>query len=146
MYGVILRLDAARQQRIGGDYLSRLIPKTTLKKIESKLSRLNSSSTGLMPFAPTLMRPSFYPEFFRATDVRTLFWKLKLYNGLHGLTRVFVDENSRVVFEFDKLDEATVSVLDSVLKGYGHFEFTEPKQTKTQMTYSIRQQAGECNA
>lgn len=138
MYGIILRLDADRQQRVGDDFLTRLLPQATLNKLSAKRTSLNASAKVTSPFAPTLVRPSFYPDYFRATDIRTLFWKVRVYPELHNLTRVYVDEESRVVFEFTEFTDNTQAALESVLRGYGHVEFTDVKVRKNSLSYAVR--------
>lgn len=152
MYGIILRLDAGRQQRVGTEPLQKLLSPAVYKKVQERRSSLNASVSVLNPFAPTLVRPSFYPDYFRATDIRTLFWKVKNFDGLHNLHKVYVDENSRIVFEFDdNVAAEQAEALTRVLKDYGHFEFVEPKQSGTKVTYTVQSgsyaepEAGEVN-
>lgn len=138
MYGILLRLDSARQQRVGTDQLKQLLSAKTFSKISKGRSALNASVAVTSPFAPTLVRPSFYPEYFRATDIRTLFWKIKLFDGLHNLAKIWIDENSRVVFEFADTPAADqIEKLNEVLKAYGHYQFTEPSVSGKKVTYTV---------
>lgn len=139
MYGILLRLDSGRQKRVGTDPLSRLLKPEVYKKIKTIRSNLNASTAVTSPFAPTLIRPSFYPDCFRATDIRTLYWKVRNHNDLHGLKRVYVDENSRVVFEFSELVDSKVEQsLIRVLKACGHFEFVDPKTVSNSVSFALQ--------
>lgn len=137
MYGILLRLDAGRQSRVGTDVLKRLISSKAYSQLKKRPRKLNASSATTSPFAPTLIRPSFYPDYFRATDIRTLFWKVKNYDGLHGLKRVYVDEDSKVVFVFDGPAKNLVNPLVRVLRGYAHFEFVDPKVKSDSVSFTI---------
>lgn len=137
MYGILLRLDAGRQSRVGSDVLKRLLSSKAYNQLKQRPRKLNASSAVTSPFAPTLIRPSFYPDYFRATDIRTLFWKVKNYGGLHGLKRVYVDEDSRVVFVFDDSAKDLVDPLVNVLRGYAHFEFIDPEVKSDSISFKI---------
>lgn len=137
MYGILLRLDAGRQQRVGTDPLKKLLKPEVYDAIQQKRSKLNASTDVTNPFAPTLVRPSFYPEYFRATEIRTLYWMVKNHPEMHGLTRVFIDTDSRIVFEFDETSKEIEQSLDSVLKIHGHFEFTEQKVSSNRISYCV---------
>lgn len=149
MYGILLRLDAGRQKRVGTDPLAKLLKPEVYKAAKAQRRALNASSEITSPFAPTLVRPSFYPDYFRATDIRTLYWKVRNHPDLHNLTRVFVNEDSRIVFEFSATDAATQDNLERVLKSCGHFEFSDPRKSSNTISFAIQEgsyassQAGE---
>lgn len=100
MYGYILRLDAGRQSRIGTEPLKKLLSSTAYSAILKNETRLNAGRDIQSPFAPTIIRPEFYPAFLRATDVRTIFWKTKNTSDFQDLIRAYVDTDSTLVFEF----------------------------------------------
>lgn len=139
MYGFLLRLDSGRQQRVGTDPLKKVLSPAAYKAVQERKMGLNSSVAPTNPFAPTLVRPSFYPEYFRATDIRTLYWKVRNDSDLHSLEAVTVDPNSRVVFTFsDKVDDNIAATLDDVLKAYGHYEFVDPKVQAKSISYAVQ--------
>lgn len=137
MRGILLSMDAGRQQRVGTEPLKKLLSPAMYAKVLEKETKLNASMMPTTPFAPTLVRPSFYPEYFRATEIRTLFWKVKNLPGLHGLTRVYVDPDSRVVFQFDDMDDSTSKRLLQALYDFGHYEFSRPKVTGSNISYDV---------
>lgn len=138
MYGILLRLDAGRQKRVGNDPLAKLLKPSVYSAVKEKRTALNASTATTSPFAPTLVRPSFYPEFFRATDIQTLYWKVRNHSDLHDLTRVYVDEDSRVVFEFTEVTDNTESALKDVLYACGHLEFTDPKIASNTISFAVQ--------
>lgn len=138
MFGSILRLDAGRRSRVGTRQLQELLSPDAYLKACVVHQKLNSSAAAPLPFAPTLVRPSLYPDYFRATNIRTLYWKIKNFDGLHDLAKVYVDENADVTFEFPyRPTEKILSTLNSVLKHFGHTEFTDPTVVGRKITYKI---------
>ena len=122
MYGYILRLDADRQKRVGTNQLQKLLKPEIYNAIKSKETKLNSSCDYRSPFAPTIVRPSFYPTFLRATDIRTIYWKIKNHTEFHDLERLFVDLDSNLVFEFsEELTQDKVDRLLEVLTLFNHY-------------------------
>lgn len=141
MYGILLRLDSGRQMRVGTDPLAKLLKPEVYKAITSRRTSMNASLATTSPFAPTLIRPSFYPEYFRATDIRTLYWKVKNHPELHSLLRVLVDENSRICFVFSVSGKEVSDALSEVLMSYGHFEFLDPKIDNDTVSYKVQTDA-----
>lgn len=141
MYGILLRLDSGRQKRVGTDPLKKLLPASVYSQISKRDTKLNASMKMESPFVPTLVRPSFYPDYFRATEIRTLYWKLKNYPNLHGLIRVYVDSDSRICFEFDDMDENTKENLSGLLSMFGHSEFSDPKVSGKVISYEVNRVA-----
>lgn len=137
MYGILLRLDAGRQQRVGTDPLKKLLNPSVYQAVKAKRSKLNASTDVTNPFAPTLVRPSFYPDYFRATEIRILYWKVKNHPEMHDLSRVFIDTDSRIVFEFDNSVNGIEPELDEILKAHGHYEFTDPKKSGNRISYCV---------
>lgn len=139
MYGILLRLDSGRQQRVGADPLSKLLSPEIYSKVKTRRSPLNASTAVTSPFAPTLVRPSFYPDYFRATDIRTLFWMVRNHPEMHGLQRVYVDEKSRIVFQFDVVDTSTMpDALSKVLQAHGHFEFVDRQVSGNSISFAVK--------
>lgn len=123
MFGYILRLDADRQKRVGTNQLQKLLKPEVYEIIKLKENKLNSARDGFSPFAPTIVRPSFYPSFLRATDIRTIFWKVKNNVDFHDLKRIYVDPESNLVFEFyDQLTKEKVEKLVNLMLSYSHIE------------------------
>lgn len=122
MYGYILRLDADRQKRVGTNQLQKLLKPEVYNAIKTKETKLNSSCDYRSPFAPTIVRPSFYPTFLRATDIRTIYWKIKNHTEFHDLDRLYVDLDSNLIFEFsNELTEDRASRLLEILTIYNHY-------------------------
>lgn len=140
MYGILLRLDAGRQQRVGSDPLAKLLKPETYAAVKARHAKLNASTDYTSPFAPTLVRPSFYPDYFRATDIRTLFWKVKNMDGLHELKRLYIDKDSRIVFEFGESDTSMSDMgdlLDKALSAMNYFEFTDKQVSGKSISYTV---------
>lgn len=142
MYGKILRLDSARQNRIDPDGFMQLFSAKAQAALRTGDTKLNSSYVGTTPFNPTLVRQSMYPDFFRGTGLKTLFWKLKNFPDLRELKRVFVNKDNSVVFEFENtVTKENVDDLTRILKGFGHYEFTNPEKSGKRVGYDVTEQA-----
>ena len=137
MYGILLRLDSGRQKRVGTDPLKKLLSASVYQEVKKRSTKLNASMLPTSPFVPTLIRPSFYPDFFRATEIRTLFWKVKNLPDMHGLTRVYVDPDSRIVFEFDTMTDGTLDNLTRTLRSFGHYQFSDPKVSGKKISFDV---------
>jgi len=135
MYGILLRLDAGRQQRVGTDVLKRILSPSAYKALSQRPRALNSSLSDTMPFAPTLMRPAMYPERFRVTELRTLFWKLKNMKGLHSLAAVTFEDPEHIVFKFS--DKAAEKELTEALCLCGHCELINPQISGKEVSYEL---------
>jgi hypothetical protein len=137
MYGQILCLDSARQNRINPNGFLKLFSARTQARIRNLDTKLNSS---YIPnaFNPQLVRQSRYPDYFRGTGLQTLFWKLKNFPDLHSMTRVFINKDQSVVFEFEEnvTDEMEAS-LTHLLRSFGHVEFTNPEKNDKRIGYDV---------
>lgn len=139
MYGIILRLDAGRQARVGKEPLEKLLGKETYKKVKEQRRGLNASQDYSNPFAPTLVRPSLYPDYFRGTGVQTLFWKIKNFNDMHELEQIQIDNEGKVTFTFSSaVDQALSDRLDALLKVCGHPELESPSISGKKLVYVPR--------
>lgn len=137
MYGQILRLDSARQNRINPNGFLKLFSVGTQARIRNLDTKLNSS---YIPnaFNPQLVRQSRYPDYFRGTGLQTLFWKLKNFPDLHSMNRVFINKDNSVVFEFeDKVTNEMQASLTYLLRGFGHMEFTNPQKNGKRIGYDV---------
>lgn len=138
MYGKILRLDSARQNRIDPNGFMQLFSAKAQRALKESDTKLNSSYVGTTPFNPTLVRQSMYPDFFRGTGLKTLFWKLKNFPDLRELKRVFINKDNSVVFEFENtVTNENVDDLTRILKGFGHYEFTNPEKSGKKVGYDV---------
>lgn len=142
MFGILLNMDSGRQGRVGTDGVRKLFSTKAWNTIVKK-QRLNSSLQAV-PFAPTLVKPSNYPNFFRATDIRTVYWKVKNHDDFHDLSRVFVDDKNRLVLTFNealktKDRDRSDALVDLLHFGYGHFDLELHKTTKDKATFNIVQ-------
>ena len=136
MFGHILRLDAGRQQRVGTNPLQLLLSAKAYKEAKKRERRLNASVYNPAPFAPSIVRTSLYPDYFRGTDLRTLYWKVKNFDGLHGLSKLYIDEQNNVIFEFDKDIDPEVAVkLSDVLANFNHSELKDPRVSGNKIVY-----------
>lgn len=146
MFGSIIRLDAGRQARVGTNQLQQLLSPDAYLKACARRQKLIASAAAPLPFAPTLVRPSMYPDYFRATDIRTLYWKIRNFDGLHSLSKVYVDEHANVIFEFpDAVQPKTAETLASVLRHFGHMEFIDPVVADNRITYKIDDSFYDCS-
>lgn len=136
MYGIILRLDADRQARVGKEPLRKLLGDATYDKLLAQKRELNSSLDYNNPFAPTIMRRSLYPDYFRGTDVRTLFWKIKNFDDMHDLSKIQVDQSGAVTFTFENTASTDLANrLTDLLRICNHPEFVTPKVSGKTVTY-----------
>ena len=137
MYGKILCLDSARQNRVNPNGFLKLFSEKSQARIKSMDTKLNSS---YIPnaFNPQLVRQSRYPDYFRGTGLQTLFWKLKNFPDLHSMTRVFINKDNSVVFEFeDTVTDDMQASLTHLLHGFGHMEFTNPEKSGKRIGYDV---------
>lgn len=137
MFGTILSLDAGRQQRVGTDVLSKLLKPETYEALKARRNALNCSAKAPLPFAPTLVRPAMYPEFFRVTELRTLFWKIKNMEGFHDLHSVSFKDAEHIVFNFSDSISGRKDDLARALKACGHIELVEPKVSGKNVTFTV---------
>lgn len=140
MFGTILKLDCARQNRVDPKGFMSLFSAKAQKAIEqldTKAPSLNSSLAG-NPNEPTLTRNSLYPFYFDATMLRTLYYNIRIHGGLPPLARVFINQDNSVVFEFqDTINKEDVEKLQSVLTALGHTEFVNPEKSGKRVGFDI---------
>lgn len=138
MYGTILRLDAARQNRIDPEGFLCLFSTEARDKIKKADTRLNSSYQGSSPFTPNMVRQALYPDYFRGTGLQTLYWKLKNFPDLHTMSRVFINKDNSVVFEFeDSITDEIQESLERLLRGFGHIEFQNPERSGKRIGFDV---------
>lgn len=140
MFGKILKLDCGRQNRVDPKGFLSLFSASTQKKImelDTKAPSLNSSlSTG--SHDPLLTRNSLYPVYFDATMLRTLYYNIRIHGGLPPLSRVFINQDDSVVFEFqDTIKAEDVKELQRVLTALGHTEFVNPEKSGKRVGFDI---------
>lgn len=138
MYGSILRLDSARQNRVDPNGFLKLFSKKAQSKIKRMDTKLNSSYIGNSPFQPGLVRQAMYPDYFRGTGLQTLYWKLKNFPDLHNMSRIFINKDNSVVFEFE--DTVTQEIEDNLvrlLRGFGHCEFRNPEKSGKRIGFDV---------
>lgn len=140
MYGTIMRLDCARQNRVNPEEFMNLFSdnaKAQIKKLDLTAPKLNSS---LAPnfYEPTPVRQTLYPTYFDATMLRTLYYNLRIHGDLPKMTRVFINKDQSVVFEFeDTVTKETVERLQQLLKSLGHVEFVNPEKSGKRVGFDI---------
>lgn len=138
MYGFCLKLDAGRQKRVGTNPLKKLLKPDVYAAVINQETKLNASKDYTSPFAPTIVRPEFYPSFLRATDVRTIFWKVKNHTEFHNLIRTYVDTDSKLVFEFsDTVTKEQCTRLCELLESYAHFDICLDKYSGKKVLFNI---------
>lgn len=138
MYGYLLKLDAGRQQRVGCNQLKQLLRPETYKKVMMKENKLNASMDGTAPFAPTLIRPAFYPSFLNATDIKTIYWKIKNHTNFHDLNKVYINKDQDLVFEFeDEVVADDADYLQELLLSYSHYNVLLKDYTKNKVIFEI---------
>lgn len=141
MYGEILRLDASRQNRINPNGFLQLFSQKAQANIKQQDTRLNSSFNSGQ-YLPKMVRQSQYPDFFRGTSMKTLYWKLKNFPDLRGMSRVFINKDNSVVFEFEEsVNDDTVAALKRILKGFGHCEFTNAQKSGKRVAFDVVEDA-----
>lgn len=141
MFGKILKLDCARQNRVNPNGFMSLFKEETQKKIrqlDTKApTRLNSSSCPNF-FEPTPVRQTLYPTYFDATMLRTLYYNIRIHGDIPKMTRVFINKDQSVVFEFEEtVKKETADRLHEILKSLGRVEFTNPEISGKRVGFDI---------
>lgn len=141
MFGTFLRLDCKRQNRVDPNGFLKLFSEkaqSRIKKLDTAVpaSKLNSS---FYPFANSIpVKETIYPEYFNATMLRTLFYNIRIHGDLPKCTRVFINNDQSVVFEFtDKVTAETANRLGEILQSLGHVEFTNPERSGNRVGFDI---------
>lgn len=144
MYGKILKLDCARQNRINPNGFMCLFSESarrTIRKLDTAVpnpkSKLNSS---LCPnfHEPTPVWKTLYPSYFNATMLRTLYYNLRIHGDLPEMTRVFINKDQSVVFEFvETVKKETAERLHELLQSLGHVEFVNPEISGKRVGFDI---------
>lgn len=142
MFGTILKLDCKRQNRVDPNGFMHLFNENSQAKIKkldatAPQSRLNSS-LGANPHEPTIVRQSLYPSYFDATMLRTLYYNVRIHGDLPKMTRVFINKDQSVVFEFEEtVKKETATRLQEILNALGHTEFTNPEVSGKRVGFDI---------
>lgn len=142
MYGAIMRLDSNRQKQVNPEGFLELFSKKTQRAIlhlDGRSPSLNSSR-----HEPDLFRYSIYPSYFDATMLRTLFYSLKMHGDLPKMTKVFINKDQSVVFEFEEnVKKETAQRLQELLQHLGHVEFTNPEISGKRVGFDIETESYE---
>lgn len=144
MFGTFLKLDCARQNRVDPNGFLTLFKKDTQVKIKkmdttvpASAAKLNSSKN-LDIHDPIPVRQALYPTYFNATMLRTLYYNLRIHGDLPKMTRVFINKDQSVVFEFEEsVKKETAERLHELLKSLGHVEFTNPEVSGKRVGFDI---------
>ena len=140
MFGKIMRLDCARQNRVNpGAFMQLFSEKAqrTIKQLDGTAPKLNSS---LCPnFHESLpVHQALYPSYFDATMLRTLYYNIRIHGDIPKMTRVFINKDHSVVFEFaESVKKETAQRLEEILQSLGHVEFTNPEISGKRIGFDI---------
>lgn len=140
MFGTILKMDCGRQNRVNPSEFLKLFSAKSQKKIkqlDTTAPKLNSSK--LENFhEPTLTRQSLYPSYFDTTMLRTLYYNIRIHGDIPRMTRIFINKDQSVVFEFeDTVTKETITRLQDLLHSLGHTEFTNPEKSGKRVGFDI---------
>lgn len=144
MFGTILKLDCARQNRVKPDSFLQLFKSETqakIKQLDTKLPgnvpSLNSSLTG-NSHEPTPVYQSLYPNYFDATMLRTLYYNVRIHGDIPKMTRVFINKDQSVVFEFEEsVKKETAERLQEILHSLGKTQFVNPEISGKRVGFDI---------
>ena len=112
-------------------------PQNTIRKLDGKAPSLNSS---LCPnFHESLpVHQAIYPSYFDATMLRTLYYNIRIHGDIPKMTRVFINKDQTIVFEFEEsVKKETAKRLEEILKSLGHVEFTNPEISGKRVGFDI---------
>lgn len=144
MFGKILKLDCARQNRVNPNGFMKLFTKESQAKIKQMDTRapatFNSLNSNMCPnfHEPVPVRQTLYPSYFDATMLRTLYYNIRIHGDLPKMTRVFINKDQSVVFEFeDTVKKETAKRLHEILKSLGRVEFTNPEISGKRVGFDI---------
>ena len=143
MFGTILKLDCARQNRVDPNSFLELFSKDAQAKIKSMdtailgNTKLNSS-LDTNPHEPTPVYRSIYPNYFDATMLRTLYYNIRIHGDLPKLSRVFINKDQSVVFEFaESVKKETAERLHEILQSLGKTQFVNPEISGKRVGFDI---------
>lgn len=140
MFGTIMKLDCARQNRVKPDEFMKLFSKASqqkIKQLDGVAPKLNSSRS-YNPFESIPVHQALYPAYFDATMLRTLYYNVKIHGDLPKMTRVFINKDQSVVFEFaESVKKETAERLEEILKSLGRVEFTNPEMSGKRVGFDI---------
>lgn len=144
MFGKILKLDCARQNRVNPNGFMKLFTEksqTQIKQMDTKApAKFSSLNSSVCPnfHEPIPVRQSLYPSYFDATMLRTLYYNIRIHGDIPKMTRVFINKDQSVVFEFeDSVKKETAERLHEILKSLGHVEFTNPEISGKRVGFDI---------
>lgn len=140
MFGTILRFDCARQNRVNPNEFMKLFSQKAqneIKRLDCKAPKLNSSLN--FNFHESIpVHQALYPSYFDATMLRTLYYNVRIHGDIPKMTRVFINQDQSVVFEFeDKVSKETAQRLEDILHSLGHVEFTNPEISGKRVGFDI---------
>lgn len=152
MFGTIMRLDCARQNRVNPeDFMKLFKPEVhnQIKALDAKAPKLNSSLSSDF-YRSTPVHQALYPRYFDATMLRTLYYNIKIHGDIPEMTRIFINQDQSVVFEFkDSVTKETAERLEGLLKSLGRVEFTNPEISGKRVGFDIETNSytePECDA
>lgn len=144
MFGKILKLDCARQNRVNPNGFMKLFTaeaQTKIKQMDTKApATFNSLNSSVCPnfHEPVPVRQTLYPSYFDATLLRTLYYNIRIHGDIPTMTRIFINKDQSVVFEFkDSVKKETAERLHEILKSLGHVEFTNPEISGKRVGFDI---------
>lgn len=144
MFGTFLKLDCARQNRVDPNGFMKLFKEESqakIKKLDTKAPATQASlNSSVCPnfHEPTPVRQTLYPTYFDATMLRTLYYNIRIHGDLPKMTRVFINKDQSVVFEFEEsVRKETAERLHEILKSLGRVEFTNPEISGKRVGFDI---------
>lgn len=144
MFGKILKLDCARQNRVNPNDFMKLFTENAqakIKQLDTKApATFNSLNSSMCPnfHEPVPVRQTLYPSYFDATMLRTLYYNIRIHGDIPKMTRVFINKDHSVVFEFEEgVKKETAERLHEILKSLGHVEFTNPEISGKRVGFDI---------
>ena len=144
MFGTILKLDCARQNRVDPNSFLKLFSEESQNKIKSmdtslhKSASVLNSSLGTNTHEPTPVYRSIYPNYFDATTLKTLYYNIRIHGDLPKLTRVFINKDQSVVFEFaESVKKETAERLHEILQSLGKTQFVNPEISGKRVGFDI---------
>lgn len=144
MFGKIMKLDCARQNRVNPNDFMKLFTKESQAKIRQLDTKapatFNSLNSSVCPnfHEPVPVRQTLYPSYFDATMLRTLYYNIRIHGDIPKMTRVFINKDQSVVFEFEEIvKKETAKRLHEILKSLGRVEFTNPEISGKRVGFDI---------
>lgn len=138
MFGTIMRLDCARQNRVDPKKFMTLFSEKAQRQIQQLDSKAPSLNSSLNTFEPMPVRQTLYPSYFDATMLRTLYYNVRIHGDLPKMLRVFINKDQSVVFEFaESVTKETAERLAEILQSLGRVEFTNPEISGKRVGFDI---------